>query len=219
MQLPYIKIVVLLAIGLLTTQGLAQRPQIVISPEYSRFLMIGVNNPLQVAVPGVPQDAIEVTASNGGQVRLQDNGRYYFNPPRPDTIDFYIAVEGQPYDTVRYIALEIPDPKIYIFNLNGGDIPRNRLLGQKIISAKVENFYFFVNYRVSRFTLSAVELTETGDTIRSITNPNSGELLDEQKKLIYDAPRGSDVTIYNVQVVGPDGVYRNLDTEVVFTIR
>ena len=210
-------IVILVAIMAVTTGTFAQgsnSPTIAIAPVAMNVLYIGVDNPLHIAISGVPADKVSATINQGTLTKISE-GAYIARPARPGeaTIKVFAEIDGQGIEgTMDFRVKLIPVPVATVGGRTGGNIVKNDLLSQRGIVADLGDFLFDVRFVVTQFDVS-VSTSEGSRTESS----NSQTFTDAQKALINDLKLGERVFFTNIKVRGPDSGVKDL-RDVVFTI-
>ena len=103
-----LKTVVFLAFTLIVAQQV-QAQEVKLTPRNGNALYIGVENPVQVTVPGIPSDNIYV-ASDGISTEKLDNGLFNIRVDRPGKVTLTVHGDGFQYKNFDFEVKEIPDP-------------------------------------------------------------------------------------------------------------
>lgn len=103
-----LKTVVFLAFTLIVAQQV-QAQEVKLTPRNGNALYIGVENPVQVTVPGIPSDNIYV-ASDGIEIEKLDNGLFNIRVDRPGKVTLTVHGDGFQYKNFDFEVKEIPDP-------------------------------------------------------------------------------------------------------------
>ncbi|MCK4701314.1 MAG: hypothetical protein KAT38_13295, partial [Bacteroidales bacterium] len=184
-------------------------PIVVVSSLKMNVFYIGVDNPVNIAVPGVDQDNITVSSSNGTITREQG----YFNV-RPTVLqDCNITVVAEidnihrAFPPIRFRVKNIPDPVATVGGINGGMIKKEDLLNAKGIKAAISSdFDFDIQFEVTGFQ---VGMSDRGFFV--IAQASNSLFTEDQKKLIMRVKRNDRIMITNIQAVGPTGKTRDLN--------
>ena len=194
-------------------------PNVVVSPTAMNVLYQGIDNPIDISVPGVGSDKLRVKMTNGeiktGRVtnaRTKENypGGFIANPTtvgQNAQIIVSAEVNGKqmafaPYE---FRVRSLPDPIAKFANLKEGNIDKNVALAQQGVLAVLENFEFDLTYTVTEFTVS---INEKGFDVEAASKSN--KLTDEQKALIGRLTRGKKLIFSGIKAVGPDKKTRDL---------
>lgn len=181
----------------------------VVSPTKMNVFYLGVDNPVEISVPGIPDDRIDARISNGTIIKR--GKEWIVSPARVGMAT--VTVRAKIDDNWRDIGSKdfrvktVPDPVAMVANKKGGLIDKNVLLAQTGVAAVMENFDFDLTFKVTSFKVSVVIQGFFREA------PSAGNMFtEEQKNLIRAVPRGAPVYIEEIKAVGPDGSVRNLGT-------
>ena len=100
----------------------------------------------------------------------------------------------------------IPDPKAQFAGKSSGATSAANLKAQDRLFAKLENFYFDINFTVTRFTMYIMKPRQ--DAI--ILNSSGSELTSQMKQALGSIGPGTKVIFGNIMATGPGG-QRGLD--------
>jgi len=188
------------------------QPNAVISPTKMNVFYEGVENPVEISVPGVNSADLKVSMSN---VVSNKRGNEYLVKPKSGTVGLksVITVSAEIDGKVQKIGSSefrikrVPNPVPVVGGKEGGEISKNLLMAQTVVFAQMKDFDFELEYKVTRFTVSVLKNGFIQDAISK-----SNKFTDEQKELIKTLNRGSKVSIEDIRAEGPDGRTRNLGT-------
>jgi beta-lactamase regulating signal transducer with metallopeptidase domain len=186
-----------------------------VAPTKMNVFYLGVDNPVSIAVSGVPQDKIYPTISNG---TIRREGTLYIVNPRQvglATINILAEVDGKKINagTMDFRVKRVPDPVAKVGGKKGGSIDVNTLLAQMIVQSDLENFDFDMRFTITKFIVVA-DIKGAKEAVTSKTN----KITDEQKTLIRKLSAGDNVYFQDIKAVGPDGIERELPA-IAFTIK
>ena len=184
------------------------RPSAVVSPDKMNVLFIGVQNPVSVSAPGVPKEKLHVSISNGSL--SGSNGKYEATVGAPGeatiTVSGELGGKTQVLGSTMFRIKRIPDPKAQFAGKSSGATSAANLKAQDRLFAKLENFYFDINFTVTRFTMYIMKPRQ--DAI--ILNSSGSELTPAMKQALNSIGPGSKVIFGNIMATGPGG-QRGLD--------
>jgi gliding motility-associated protein GldM len=186
------------------------KPTATISPTKMNVLYMGIANPIQVSVPGVASENLQVTVSNG---RIEKSGTDYL--VYPDKLDAQakntlISVlakmngENRPMGSMAFRVKEVPPPLATIGGMNGGTIKKEDLMAENGIFAELKDFLFDLKFTVTQFDISF-----TGTYVKT-TSSKSNKFTDEQKGFFSKLSAGGYIYIDNIMAKGEDGITRPL---------
>lgn len=185
-------------------------PMLVVSPTKMNVFYIGVDNPVEISVPGVPADRIFPSISNGN-IRKEGKG-YIVNPSRAGQNAQVTVVAEVEKNVKKNMGMKefrvkiVPDPVAKVAGIKGsGGIDKAVLMAQAGVVAEMENFEFDLQFKVTEFIVSTVVGGFTQDK-----PSKSNRFTTEQMNLIKGASRNQKVYIEGIKAVGPDGTTRQL---------
>ncbi len=179
-----------------------------ISATKMNVLYLGVDNPMAISIPGIAENKIYPTISNG---QILKSGRSFVvkpNLPGKAAITIIADIDGnkKQMGSMVFRVKEIPDPVAKVGGKKGGSIEKNILLAQQIVLADLENFDFDAKFTITEFTVS---VNKGG--IYQDEKSNSRKFTDAQKDLIRNLSSGDRVTFTDIKAKGPDGKARDLN--------
>jgi gliding motility-associated protein GldM len=189
-------------------------PNVVVSPTAMNVLYQGIQNPLDISVPGVGSDKLTVRMTNGdiSKGKYKNYRGEYVAQPRTVGQNAQIIVSAnidgkvQSFPPVEFRVRRLPDPEARFANMKEGNVLRSVAAAQQVVTAVLENFEFDLTYTVTGFTVS---VNDKGYEITAESNNN--RLTDKQKSLISNLRAGQKLIIEKIRAVGPDGRTRDLN--------
>ncbi len=185
-------------------------PNLIVSPSRMNVFYVGVDNPVEISVPGLPADQIRATINNG-TIRRISGSNYIVLPNR--TGEAQVAVTATIDGVTRNMGARqfrvrrVPDPVAKVAGRTGGNIGRNELLAQLGVIADMENFEFDLTFTVTGFTVSS---TQQGFLVDARSNSN--RITEGQREIINRAGRNDRVYFEDIVARGPTGEERRLPT-------
>jgi gliding motility-associated protein GldM len=196
-------------------------PNVVVSATAMNVMYKGLDNPIDISVPGVGPDKIRISKVVNGvasQKRVKNVRGEYFRGNwsiSPEVVgkncQLYITAEefkGKPvqYGPIEFRVKKLPDPVARFANKTTGDVTQAQALAEIGVFASLgQDFDFELVYTVTGFTVSYTD--RLGDRVK---DSNSYKLTPEQKEIIKSTTRGKDLTFKNIRAIGPDGLTRDL---------
>jgi gliding motility-associated protein GldM len=186
------------------------KPALVVSPTAMNVFYRGLDNPVEVSVPGVPTEKLEISISNAS--KSGGNGNFMVRPGQGGTCDVSVSAEingkKQNFGRKEFRVKNVPDPKPFFGGKTGSDnIPTKDLLAAGGVIAKMENFEFDLRFEIISYVVSA---TIRGNVVEA---PCSGPALsDNAKKIRSELKPGQKLYIEKIKAKGPDGTIRDLGT-------
>ncbi len=183
-------------------------PMLVVSPTKMNVFYLGLDNPVEISVPGVPADKIFPSINNG--TIIKEGKGFIVRPVRSGTAQISVMAEIEKnrklIGTKDFRVKLVPDPVAKVAGIKGaGGIEKAVLLAQAGIVAEMENFDFDLQFKVTEFKVSVNVGGFSNDKVSK-----SNRFTPEQFALIKQANRGQKVYIEDIKAVGPDGSIRLL---------
>ncbi len=185
-------------------------PMAVVSPTKMNVLYIGVDNPLEISVPGFRDDQVSASCSGGSLsksgkgwvARVTKVGKCNISVQAKDDKGGSKSMGSKEF-RVKRVPLPVPTCN----KQKSGTISRGMLQAQSGPMATLENFDFELKYTVVSFTVSA----NIGGFEQNPAS-QSGKFTPQQLDLIGKVPKGKKVYIENVRAKGPDGTVSDIGT-------
>jgi gliding motility-associated protein GldM len=184
---------------------------LVISPTKMNVFYIGVENPVDISVPGVASNKLSASISQGSITQAPD-GSYNVkvNNPGTCTINVSAKMDGgvKPMGSKEFRVKKVPNPIAKIAGKSGGPIAAGLLMAVKRVDAVMENFDFALTFNITGFNIS----TKSKDGF-TIDKPATGAAItSEQRSLLEGVKRGQKLYFEDIKAVGPDKTVRELGT-------
>ncbi len=182
---------------------------VVVSPTKMNLFYLGVDNPVDISVAGVPPDKVYANMTNGTITRSR--GAWIVRPRRPGNSFVIVSadIDGvkREVDRKEFRVKTVPTPQAMVNNQTGGAINKNVLLAQSGVAAVMENFEFDLTFTVTEFKVLTIVQGFVRDAVSE-----SNRFTQKQKDIIKGLSKGSPLYIQDIKAVGPDGSVRNLQT-------
>ena len=165
----------------------------VISADKMNVVYRGVENPMTISIPGIPDNKVRASAPG---LKRRKGSKYSLTPGRGREISIKASgslPDGKTVSTITKFRIKgLPSPSGVVLGETGSvSVPKSALANQKI-SATFEDFDFDLPIRVVGFTLSVQGFP---DVIVS------GDRFDDKaKRTLRSARSGSKVTIFDIKV-------------------
>lgn len=188
------------------------KPKIAVEVVKMNVFYIGVDNPLRVAVDGVPSNELVLRIDNGGIITGAD-GSYNVVVTKPGgatiTVLRKVGDTEELISTQQYRVKRVPDPVPRLNdNTKGGAISKEALLERKGIIALLENFDFDAGCKVVSYELTVIPQGQN-----PISMHNSGsEFTSNARELLSRLAGLQDAVFFDdikIQCPG-DGALRNI---------
>ena len=194
-------------------------PSATISATMMNVLYAGIANPISISVPGIPNNAIQATMTNGTLTRQGDV--WEARPSKVGeeaVISVTATIDGntQSVANTAFRVRQLPDPMPYIAyqdakgyeqHYKGGKpFAKTLLLQAAGIGAAIDDDLLNVTYRVLSF--ETVFFDSMGNAIPEVSD--GANFSQRQKNSFRRLSRGKRFYISRVRAVGPDGIERDL---------
>lgn len=190
-------------------------PALVVSPTKMNVFYRGVPNPVEVSVPGVPQDKIDVRIDGGHSIKRQSDGSYIVEPIKNSTVrEANITVSAELPDGTKktlpsknFRVKRIPDPVAFWTGKKPSDkgITKAEILSFAPVAARMEGFDFDVKVRVRSFTM---RISKDG-SFSDLASGNN-RITSDQQEALKRVRRGNIIYLEDILVSMPDGSERDL---------
>lgn len=190
---------------------MAAKPAAVVSPTKMNVLYIGVDNPIEISVPGVPSEKLKPSCNNGSL--SGGKGKYVVKVKGGSKANISVGADfggsTKNMGSFEFRVKPVPDPVANFGGKRANDpnlvISKGALMATQGVMAEMVNFDFDLKFTVLSFDLA---MNVNG---MEISSKSSGNMLSgEQKTYLNKAKAGSKIYIENVKVRGPDGSVRNI---------
>lgn len=194
-------------------------PTATVSATMMNVLYAGINNPISISVPGVAQNAVSATMTNGSLTRSGDH--WNAHPKRVGaecviTVTATLEGRSQTVSTSTFRVRKLPDPTAYIAykdskgneNHYKGSKPfaKSLLLAANGLDAAIDDDLLNVHYSVVDF--ETIVFDSMGN---AMPEKSAGSRFSERQKTSFRRlSRGKRFYITRIRAKGPDGIVRDL---------
>ncbi|TKG93397.1 gliding motility protein GldM [Puteibacter caeruleilacunae] len=187
-------------------------PSISVSPTKMNVFYLGVDNPIDISVAGVPMSNVRPMVTNGTITETESG--FVVKPKTEDisgkktkvTLFAKLGDKEREMGSMDFRVKRVPDPIATIAGKNGGNLKLEDLEVEEGIYAMLKDFDFDLNFTVTRFN---VTIQGTGGFSRTWP-AKSNRFTQEQKKQLLRLKQGQFIIIENIQAKGDDGTLRDL---------
>jgi len=195
-------------------------PNVIVSPTAMNVMYYGINNPIDVSVPGVSPDKLTIRVVNGtfSTEKVKNSKGENFKGAwavKPNAVGQNVqvivtaningkTVQYAPYD---FRVKPIPSPVAIFGGKSTGSISRADALAQQGVFAIMPDFDFELNYTVTGFT---VFYTDKGMDIEESSSAST--FTPKQRQALNGLTRGKNLMIKDIKALGPDGKTRDLNS-------
>ena len=194
-------------------------PMATVSATMMNVLYAGIDNPISIAVPGIPTNAISASMTNGSLTRKGDT--WVAKPTKVGAeavVSVTASIDGrtQIVASTTFRVRKLPDPTPYIaFSDGKGNTDRYKgskpfaktlLLQAPGIAAAIDDDLLNISFRVISF--ETVFFDSMGNAIPEVSD--GANFSQRQKDSFRRLSRGKRFYISRVRAVGPDGIERTI---------
>lgn len=187
-------------------------PALVVSPTKMNVFYRGLPNPVEVSVPGVPGDKIDVRISGNHRLKKESDGTFTITPGTDKKANITVSAElpdgsKKTLPAREFRVKRIPDPVPFFVGKTPSDrsISKQALVGADGIGAQMVNFDFDVRVVVKSFSVS---VSRDGTLVEKKSSNN--RLTADMKQLFNRVSRGNVVYFEDIIVGMPDGTERQV---------
>lgn len=192
---------------------------VVVSPTKMNVLYIGVDNPMEISVPGVGQGDVAAAMEGAGTLSKDPANPAQYIAKVTAVGKCKIAVSAKidgkmtPMDAKEFRIKRIPDPVPTLGGkLRGGNTQPGAIKSQSGVVPLLENFDFEARFNVQSFQMV---FSSKGEILKEEV---TGPLFNAKMKAFLDRAKPKDIIfIDEIKVVGPDNQPRKLG-QIAFTI-
>lgn len=180
-------------------------------------LYIGVDNPVTIAASGAGDDKIGFSITGGGGTYTKAGGGKYVVRVNSVTDECWInvSVDGKVAGKSKFRVRTIPKPIAIIGPYeSGSNVPAGAFKAQSGVGAFVKDFPFELQYKVTKFTISAD--TDDGYIDDATVTGNSWSADANANRIVNSLKSGRTVMIDEIYATGPDGRSQHLPSLVYY---
>lgn len=189
------------------SEYIVARPALTVSAEKMKVMYAGLNNPISVSVPGVPNEKMKVSCSNGVLVN-KGNGQFIVQNPKAGECKITVTatMENGTEKNMGFTAFKVknlPKPETSI-----SGCPAGRVKAAALSSALgIMSVYPYTDFEDAKCKVTGYHMEIYKDGIAIEDKDHAGNLFDQaMKDKLKKLKPGSRVFITNIKTNGPGGV-------------
>jgi gliding motility-associated protein GldM len=187
-------------------------PSLTVAATKMNVFYIGVDNPVSISVPGIPDANLRPVISTGSLTRDASGKDWVVKVTQGEakaiiTVDAMYQGETRPMGSAEFRIRRVPSPVAEIAGMVEGEIDKNTLLAAGAIIPDMKDFEFELYFEVKSFRMTTI--IPGGDAQSKRTTGN--RFTDEMTSMIQNARRGQKFFFENIQAEGPDKIPRSLN--------
>lgn len=183
----------------------------VVSPVKMNVLYRGIQNPIEIAVPGVTSEKVTATVTNG-TIRKSVTG-YEVTPGDQKESIVSVFVNDKKISDRSFRVKNIPEPMAIFAGKYDGHISREAALKNDVVDVELANFDWDLHFTVKSF----IFLCSDGKSDFEETS-QTNKITPKMKSLITNCKVGQNIVFKDIIAIGPDGRSKNLNP-IVLTIK
>jgi gliding motility-associated protein GldM len=172
-------------------------PTATISPSKMNVFYRGVENPVEISVPGVSSNSLRITINNGS---ISQNGNEWLVKPTTLSnakVDVFATIEGKeiPMGSKTFRVKDVPPPSASLGGISSGSIPKDYFRTIQVLSATLEDFLFDLEFEVTSFDVSVA----AGGGMTASFSSNSQQFTKEQRGIFNSLKKGDKVMFESIK--------------------
>jgi gliding motility-associated protein GldM len=178
-------------------------------------LYIGVDNPVTISATGAGSEKLQASIVGGGGNLVNKGGGAYIARVSSVTDECWInvSVDNRPAGKSKFRVRTIPKPIAVVGGYeSGANVPAGGFRAQSGVGAFVKDFPFELQYKVTKFTISA----DTDDGYIDDAACTGNTWSSEAQRILNGLKPGRTVMIDDINAVGPDGRNQKLPSLVYY---
>ena len=194
-----------------SSEYIVARPSLAISAKKMNIFYIGVNNPVSIAISGIPQGDLVPSISSGTIKRDPVGSDWIVNIPPGNkeaivTVTANINGEKKRLGSQVFRVKKLPDPIATVAGKSSGGINREIMLAAGGLAPKMpDDFDFDQTFVISSFTMTM----QRGFQVYHYKSDNT-YFTAEMKDQIRRTNRGQNIIFENIVARDPNGINRKL---------
>jgi hypothetical protein len=180
-----------------------------VSPTRMNVLYLGVLNPVEIAVSGIPADKISVSIDNGKIEKIEE-GKFGILPAKAGEVNIYLYKGKENIGTRTFRVKMLPTPQASIAGVTGGVISRDKILNATGIDSEITNFDFEAPVKVIHFAASITLDEKSGRSKVEISD--SDKFTAPMIEMIKNLKSGQKIYFEEIKCTCPDGTIRELNS-------
>jgi gliding motility-associated protein GldM len=171
----------------------------------------GLDNPIEIAVPGVKSDKVTATITNG-TIKRSPNG-WEVSPGDQGESVITVLVDNKKVSEKVFRVKNVPNPIALFAGKYEGEIAKDIAVKTEMLEVELKDFLWDLKFVINSFTFSC---SKDNLDVEELSNGN--KLNDKMKSLISTCKAGQKFIFKDIKAIGPDGRIRDLN-QIVLTIR
>lgn len=189
------------------SEFIVARPALTVSADKMNVMYAGVENPISVSVPGVPNEKLRVSINNG-TLSAKGNGKFVVTGMRAGAAEVSVSAtldngETRNMGSIPFRVKALPKPYAVFAGTESGKVALNRIKAEsKVYALYDKSFEFDIKCNVVSFKMEAQTRGVLADGGRS----NSASLTPSMVQLLNSLRKNDKIYLTEIRAVGPDGI-------------
>jgi gliding motility-associated protein GldM len=202
MKKTFVSLLIIMLTGL--AFGQTAEESAVVAAVKMNVLYRGVQNPIEISVPGVKYDAVSAMTDCG---TLTKKGRtWYISPGSGAVCTITVSVNGNKVANKEFRVKSIPVPVAVFAGKSEGTLEKEMAMTCDSINAWLPDFLWDMRFNISSFKFFA---SVNGSDIILETNGNM--LTERMKSIIAGYEKGKSIVFQDIVAIAPDGYQKKLN--------
>ncbi|MES2592266.1 MAG: gliding motility protein GldM [Bacteroidota bacterium] len=187
------------------SEYIVARPALTVAADKMNVVYIGLDNPISVSVPGIPNERLTVTAKNA-TLKNNGNGKFTLNVNDGKLVDINVTAamengEKRNMGTMTFRVKRIPEPSTRIGKIiKSGKMTKNEFQVERGIFADYDSFEFNVICKVLSF-----EMVYPSRGLQLSISTLGNQITEEMHNVYKKLSKNEKVRFENIKAKGPDG--------------
>jgi hypothetical protein len=164
----------------------------------------GMQNPVEIAVPGVTSDKLSVKVINGTFNKTATG--FSVSPGELAETVITVSVDNKIVTEKKFRVKDVPQPVALFAGKYEGQIEKETALKTDFLKVELKDFLWDLNFTIKSFVFfcsdGKSDFEESSET---------NKLTDKMKTLISDRKAGQFIVFKDIKAIGPDGKSRDLN--------
>ncbi|MFL5763921.1 MAG: gliding motility protein GldM [Bacteroidia bacterium] len=200
------------------SEYIVAKPALTVSAEAMNVVYRGLDNPISVSVPGIPNDRLSVSATNA-QLVGKGNGKYLVKPTAEGTVTVSVTAtmedgtkRSMGAQTLRSMRIPKPNPKFGDLT-ESGNMEKPKIVIQQGLIAQYPSFVYQdkIVPKVTTFKMSVLSGGVAIDGGTANGNLFTPDMKDKMSRL----KKNERILFEDIYAVGPDGIKVHLPDMIV----
>jgi hypothetical protein len=176
----------------------------VVSSVNMNVLYRGMQNPIEIAVPGVSSDKVSAIVSNGTLSKTTTG--ITVAPGDQEESVITVLVDNKKVSEKKFRVKNVPQPVALFAGKSEGQISKDVALKTNSLEVELKDFLWDLHFTIKSFVFFCSDGKSDFEELS-----NSNKITDKMKSLISDRNAGQYIVFKEIKAIGPDGKSRDLN--------